>query len=53
MYSPNNGASWGPKEIAVDTGAINHPWNIVADDGAAHVLTGPGTKMQYARRCIP
>jgi hypothetical protein len=52
MYSTNYGASWGPSMVAVDTGALNHPWNIVADNVAAHVLTGPDGSMQYARRVL-
>lgn len=53
MYSGDYGATWGPSMEAINTGAINHPWNIVADDASAHVITGPDTNMQYASRCIP
>jgi hypothetical protein len=52
MHSPDFGATWGPSTVAVDTGALNHPWNIVADGVAAHVLTGPDGAMQYANRFV-
>jgi hypothetical protein len=53
MSSANYGASWGPSTVAVDTGAINHPWNIVANSVTVHVITGPDGAMQYARRPLP
>ncbi len=53
MGSSDGGASWGASEVAVDTGALNHPWNIVANGAAVHVMTGPEGTMQYARRPLP
>jgi hypothetical protein len=52
MLSPDHGSSWGQSAIAVDTQGLNHPWSLVADDNAAHVLTGPDDSMQYARRVL-
>jgi hypothetical protein len=52
-YSPDYGATWRPRVIAIDTtgsGGTNHPWAIVANATAVHILTGPQGKMQYARR---
>jgi hypothetical protein len=52
MSSPDYGATWGPSLVAVATGAINHPWNIVANGTAVHVVTGPDDAMQYASRFL-
>ncbi len=55
IHSPDYGATWGPSVMAVDTAATlgaNHPWNIVADADAVHVLTGPDGAMQYAVRLL-
>ena len=56
MSSFDYGATWQPGSIAVDTTATvgtNHPWAIVANSAAIHVLVGPSGTMQYARRMIP
>jgi len=50
-FSPDNGASWRSTEFAVDTRTTvgsNHPWNMVADGNAVHVLVGPSGTMRYA-----
>lgn len=55
-FSPDYGATWVPRVIAIDTTATlgaNHPWAVVANDRAAHVLTGPNGAMQYAARLLP
>jgi len=42
--------------MAIDTTAAtgaNHPWSIVADASAVHVLSGPDGNMQYGRRLLP
>ncbi len=53
MDSYDLGDTWGPSLVAVDSGGLNHPWAIVADDASVHVLTGPDTAMLYARRALP
>ena len=52
-YSPDYGAKWLPRVIAIDTTktvGANHPWAIVANGAAIHILTGPSGKMQYVRK---
>ena len=56
MYSPDYGATWRTRVIAIDTTATlgtNHPWSIVANATAVHILTGPSGTMQYAYRLLP
>ena len=56
MFSPDYGATWGPRIFAVDTTATlgsNHPWSIVANARAVHVLTGPSGAMQLSSKPIP
>ncbi len=56
VFSPDYGANWTGRVFAVDTTntlGANHPWNIVANAKAVHVLTGPEGTMQYARRLLP
>lgn len=57
MSSFDYGATWQPRTIAIDTTATlagaNHPWAIVANGVAVHVLVGPRGAMQYARRRLP
>jgi hypothetical protein len=56
MFSPDYGVTWSARTIAIDTTATlgtNHPWNIVANTVAVHVLTGPSGTMQYAVRRLP
>lgn len=50
LRSRDYGATWEPRLFAVDTGEINHPYAIVADADAVHVLTAPLGRMLYARR---
>jgi len=55
-YSPDYGATWLPRVIAIDTTATlgsNHPWAAVANSTSVHLLTGPSGTMQYARKALP
>lgn len=55
-YSPDYGATWQPRVMAIDTTATvgsNHPWALVANAGSVHLLTGPDGAMQYAHRAVP
>ena len=55
-FSPDDGVTWRPTELAIDTRATlgaNHPWSMVADADAVHVLAGPSGTMQYACKRLP
>ena len=39
--------------IAIDTAGANHPFSIVADATAAHLLTAPAGDFQYAYLLLP
>ncbi len=56
MFSPDYGTTWQTSTRAIDTtnvGDTNHPWNIVANGQAVHVLTGPSGTMLYSGRRLP
>jgi hypothetical protein len=52
MFSPDYGATWQPREIALDTAGGNLPYNLVADRDYVHILTAPGTGTLYTRRSV-
>ncbi|MFC1462852.1 sialidase family protein [Verrucomicrobiota bacterium] len=52
MYSPDYGVTWNKWEIPFNTSGANHPYSIVADDKAVHILTGPLGSMKYAHRLV-
>jgi hypothetical protein len=55
-YSPDYGATWVPRVLAVDTTSTvgsNHPWAIVAGATSVHILTGPSGTMQYVHKGVP
>lgn len=49
MASPDYGRTWGQPCTAFDTEGANHPYSLVADGEAVHLLTGPLERMLYAR----
>ena len=52
MFSPDYGATWLDREIALDTPATsNLPHNIVADQNWVHILAEPGAGT-YVRRPV-
>ncbi len=56
MFSTDYGTTWQTSTFAIDTtsvGDTNHPWNIVANGQAVHVLTGPSGAMLYSGRRLP
>jgi hypothetical protein len=53
LHSPDYGQSWQPRVLAIDTAGANHPFSIVADAEAAHLITRPDNSMQYANRLLP
>jgi hypothetical protein len=50
MYSPDYGETWQASKVAVSTSEPNHPFSLVADTNAVHVMTAPAGMMQYASR---
>lgn len=56
LRSTDYGATWGVRSFAIDTTATlgaNHPWSVVANANAVHVLAGPSGTMQLASRPLP
>jgi hypothetical protein len=55
LSSLDYGATWRTREPAIDTPSLgaNHPWAVVANTAAVHVLTGPSGAMLYASRPLP
>ncbi len=56
MFSPDYGTTWQTSTLAIDTTAVgdtNHPWSIVANAQAVHVLTGPSGAMLYSGKRLP
>jgi hypothetical protein len=53
--SPDYGVTWLPRVIAIDTTrsvGASHPWAIVANRAAVHILAGPSGRLRYARRAF-
>jgi hypothetical protein len=46
---PDPYKTWSESTIAFDTEGANHPYSIVANEHAAHLLTGPLDQMVHSR----